>query len=211
VPAGPNAGLQVRTEGGGHLLVQLLGAFEPAQDATAGRIVLVPATRVLDLVTARDGTDATIDLTTVPALAEPGQVAAVLLQVAADVGRRGGSVTVDGVPGGVRQTVFWSPTSGADRTRTGFLVVRTRLGRTGRADRDRRAGPAARSGPAREVLGNSGTPWHDRAGDQQIRSSAAPARPRSAAPCPRPDRPGVRAAAERGGARARGEHVGRPP
>jgi hypothetical protein len=123
VPVDPGRGPQVRTEGGGHLLVQLLGAFEPAQDATSGRVVPVPATRVLDLVPATDGKDATIDLAGVPALRESGRVGAVLLTVAADVGRHGGSVTVDGIPGGADQRVYWMPTAGTDRTRTGFLVV----------------------------------------------------------------------------------------
>jgi hypothetical protein len=123
VPAGADRGPQVRTEGGGHLLVQLLGAFEPARDATAGRLVAVPATRVLDLVPATDGKDATIDLTAVPALREPGRVGAVVLNVTADVGRNGGLVTVDGIPGGADQRVLWMPTTGTDRTRTGFLVV----------------------------------------------------------------------------------------
>ena len=49
------------------------------------------------------------------------------------------------------------------------------------------------------------------AGDQQTRRDAAPARPRAAAPRPRPDRPGVRAAAGRRGARPRRAHVGRAP
>jgi AraC-like DNA-binding protein len=48
--------------------------------------------------------------------------------------------------------------------------------------------------------------WHDLAGDQQTRRSAAPARPRAAAPRSRPDRPGVRAAAGRRGV-ARGAHT----
>jgi hypothetical protein len=59
------------------------------------------------------------------------------------------------------------------------------------------------------TLGNSGAMWHNLAGDQQIRSGAAPARPRAATPCARPDRPGVRAAAGRRGARPRRAHVGR--
>ena len=42
-------------------------------------------------------------------------------------------------------------------------------------------------------------------------AGAAPARPRAAAPRPRPDRPGVRAAAGRRGARPRRAHVGRAP
>src|SRR6266496_1121064 len=47
--------------------------------------------------------------------------------------------------------------------------------------------------------------------ERQTRRGAAPARPRAAAPRPRPDRPGVRAAAGRGGARPRRAHVGRAP
>src|SRR5919198_3594112 len=53
--------------------------------------------------------------------------------------------------------------------------------------------------------------WHDLAGGQQTRHGGAPARPRAAAPRPRPDRPGVRAAAGRRGARPRRAHVGRAP
>src|SRR6266540_386492 len=53
--------------------------------------------------------------------------------------------------------------------------------------------------------------WHDLAGGQQTGRSAAPERPRTAAPRPRPDRPGVRAAAGRRGARPRRAHVGRAP
>src|ERR1700694_4078261 len=57
----------------------------------------------------------------------------------------------------------------------------------------------------------SGATWHDLAGDQQTRRGAAPARPRAATPRPRPDRPGVHAAAGRRGARPRRAHVGRAP
>src|SRR6185437_8593150 len=48
-------------------------------------------------------------------------------------------------------------------------------------------------------------------GDQQIRRGPAPARPRAATPRPRPDRPGVRTAAGRRGARPRRKHVSRAP
>ncbi len=58
-------------------------------------------------------------------------------------------------------------------------------------------------------LGTSGVMCHDLAGDQQTRRGSASARPRAAAPCARPDRPGVRAAAGRRGARPRRAHVGR--
>src|SRR5260370_38769420 len=61
------------------------------------------------------------------------------------------------------------------------------------------------------VLGNSGAPLYDLACDQRTRLGAAPARPRAAAPRPGQDRPGVRAAAGRRGARSRRAHVGRAP
>src|SRR5688572_2605134 len=67
--------------------------------------------------------------------------------------------------------------------------------------------------PRRRVAqqGRVGATWHDFAGDQQTRRGAAPERPRAAAPRSRPDRPGVRAAAGRRGARPRRAHVGRAP
>nr|WP_258378249.1 hypothetical protein [Micromonospora endophytica] len=53
--------------------------------------------------------------------------------------------------------------------------------------------------------------WHDRGNGQQRCLGAAPARPRPAAPGPGPDRSGVRAAAQRRGARPGREHVRRTP
>ena len=53
--------------------------------------------------------------------------------------------------------------------------------------------------------------WHDRARDRQAGRGAAPRGPRAAAPRPRPDRSGVRAAARRRGAGPRRAHVGGPP
>jgi hypothetical protein len=84
-----------------------------------------------------------------------------------------------------------------------------------RSDTGTRSRPGARVGWTPEwgdaTLGNSGATWHDLAGDQQTRRGAAPARPHAAAPRSRPDRPGVRAAAGRRGARPRRAHVGRAP
>jgi len=53
--------------------------------------------------------------------------------------------------------------------------------------------------------------WIKFSGDQQTGRGAAPARPCAVAPCPRSDRPGVRAAAGRRSARARRSHVCRAP
>src|SRR5260370_26652522 len=67
-------------------------------------------------------------------------------------------------------------------------------------------------GPGRGTgLGIDGGATYDRACDQQTRRGAASARPCAAAPGPRPDRPGVRTAAGRRGARPRRAHVGRAP
>jgi len=128
VPISGDNRLRVRTQGGGHAIVSLVGAFEPAETATAGRIVPIPTTRVLRLVPKTDGKDARIDLASVSALAEAaspggGSAAAVLLQIAADVGTHGGFVIVDGAADRPDQQIFWSATAGTDRTRTGFAVV----------------------------------------------------------------------------------------
>jgi hypothetical protein len=122
VRIGPDATLRVRT-GGGHLLVNLVGAFQPVQVSSAGRIVPVPAVPVLRLVPRTDGNDATIRLSDVPALRRAGPISALLLQIAGDVGSHGGSVAVGSAPGGLNQTIFWNATSGTDRTRGGFVVV----------------------------------------------------------------------------------------
>jgi hypothetical protein len=120
---GADAELRARTEGGGRLLVNLVGAFEPVEASTAGRIVAVPATEVLRLVPATDGKDATIDLTTVPALSGAGTVSAALLQITADVGVNGGFVATGTAADARDQMMYWMPTSGDDRTRGGFQVV----------------------------------------------------------------------------------------
>jgi hypothetical protein len=123
VRLGRRDGLRARTEGGGHLLVNLVGAFEPAETSSSGRIVPVPATPVLRLVPATNGKIATVDLTGVPAVRDAGTVAAVLLQISADVGHNGGFIEMGPEAGALDHRVFWSPTAGEDRTRNGFLVV----------------------------------------------------------------------------------------
>ena len=122
VRIGPDARLRARVEGGGHLVVNLVGAFQPAETADSGRIVAIPATRALELVPAIDGHDAVIAVERVPTLAKAG-LSAVLLQVSADVGRHGGFIQVGRDPQHFKQEFYWSATSGSDRVRDGFLVV----------------------------------------------------------------------------------------
>ena len=115
VPLGKDGPVRVSTAGGGHLVVNLIGAFEPVVRSTGGRIVAVPPVRVVRLVPQVDGRkDATIDAASVPGLA-PGTAAAILLQVAADVGTNGGFVRLSGSANRPEQPVFWSATAGAER------------------------------------------------------------------------------------------------
>ncbi|GAA4732120.1 hypothetical protein [Phytohabitans rumicis] len=123
VGVGSDGEALARTGGGGHLLVNLVGAFQPVEEATSGRIVVVPPTQVLRLVPDTDGKDATIDLSRVPAVRKAGTIGAALLHISADVGRRGGFVALGDSAKKLDQRVFWMATSGADRTREGFLVV----------------------------------------------------------------------------------------
>jgi hypothetical protein len=122
VPARERGKLTALTEGGGHLLVNLVGAFVPVEAATAGRVVATPPTEVLRLVPDTAGKDAAIELSAVPTLAA-GTYTAVMLQVAADVGRNGGSLAVGVRPDRLGQQVYWAATSGNDRTRAGFMIV----------------------------------------------------------------------------------------
>jgi hypothetical protein len=119
---GADGVLLVRTEGGGKLVVNLVGAFEPVEKSTSGRVVPVPATQVVKLVPKTDGKYATVDLSAVPALRDGGY-AAVLLQFSADVGANGGFVETGLSVDRLDQRILWNPTTAEDRIRGGFLVV----------------------------------------------------------------------------------------
>ncbi|HEX6685333.1 MAG TPA: hypothetical protein VF062_21260 [Candidatus Limnocylindrales bacterium] len=119
---GADGALRVRTEGGGKLVVNLVGAFEPVEKSTSGRVVPVPASQVLNLVPKSDGKFATVDLSAVPALRDGGY-SAVLLQFLGDVGTNGGFVEVGLSPDKLNQKILWNPTTAQDRIRNGFLVV----------------------------------------------------------------------------------------
>ncbi|MBQ1023851.1 hypothetical protein [Micromonospora sp. C95] len=119
----PDGDLRASATGGGDLLVRLVGVFEPAQRSDAGRIVAVPPARVVTLVPRTDGKKARVPLAEVRQLADAGPISAVILQVSADVGGNGGFVSAGTRAGDLNQTVYWSATSGDDRTRGGLMVV----------------------------------------------------------------------------------------
>jgi hypothetical protein len=121
--------LQVRAQGGGRLIVNLMGVFRPAESATAGRIVTLQTQPVLKLTPKIDGNDATIDVASIPALRGAGSLSAVLLNLDGDVGTHGGFVAMGPSAGNLPQQVYWGATQGTDRTRHGFLVVPVAGGR----------------------------------------------------------------------------------
>ena len=121
--------LRARTEGGGRLVVNLVGAFEPVEKSTSGRVVPVPATQVAKLVPKTDGKFATVDLSAVPALRGVGY-AAVVLQFIADVGANGGFVETGLSTDRLDQKILWNPTTTQDRIRGGFAVIPVAAGGT---------------------------------------------------------------------------------
>jgi hypothetical protein len=125
---GADHDLRLRSQGGGSLQVDLVGVFVPATTVRAGRLVVTSPTRLLTLVPGRDGNDAAIDLTRIPALRPAGAASAVLLQVSGDVGKHGGYVALGRTASKLDQTVFWSATSGTDRIRPGFVIAPVRSG-----------------------------------------------------------------------------------
>ncbi|MFF5216703.1 hypothetical protein [Micromonospora sp. NPDC000442] len=119
----PDGDLRASTTGGGDLLIRLVGVFEPADRSDAGRIVAVPPARVVTLVPRTDGKKASVALAEVRQLADAGPISAVILRVTADVGSNGGLVSAGTRAGDLNQTVYWSATSGSDRTRSGLMVI----------------------------------------------------------------------------------------
>jgi hypothetical protein len=127
VPLAPPGGagdrrLAVRTGPGGHVVVDLVGAFEATTVSSAGRFVATDATRVAHLETARDGREASIDLSAAPGL-PAGQVGAALALVTADVGANGGHVGLGARPGAPDRQLQWGPGGTSPQRRALALLV----------------------------------------------------------------------------------------
>jgi hypothetical protein len=121
--------LRLRSQGGGRVIVNLVGVFAPAKSATGGRVVTLATSPVLKLTPKVDGNDATIDVASLPSLRTAGSLSAVMLNFDGDVGVHGGFVAMGPAGGTLRQQVFWGATQGPDRTRHGFLVVPVSAGK----------------------------------------------------------------------------------
>ncbi len=126
VPHSPGAPITVTTDGGGHLVVDLIGYFEDVDAAgagsAAGRFVPVATQRLARLVTEVDGREAVVSPLANPALPASG-VSSVVVRITADVGGEGGMVRLGADPEALPNTMMWAETSGDDRTRQGVAIV----------------------------------------------------------------------------------------
>ena len=122
VPWVPDEPVEVTTAGGGHLVVDLVGYFEPVAATAAGRFVPVATQRVARLVTEVDGREAVVSPLANPALPASG-ASSVLLRITADVGGEGGMVRLGQDLEALPNTMMWAATSGDDRTRQGVAIV----------------------------------------------------------------------------------------
>src|SRR4051794_13845169 len=124
VLVGRDQRVRVSSTGGGRLIVELTGIFERADSATAGRVVALPAQRILTLRPLQDGRhDAVVDALRVGPVHAVGSVSAVVLHVTAEVGDHGGHLAEGRSLQQANQVIYWSATSSGDRTRHGFLIV----------------------------------------------------------------------------------------
>jgi hypothetical protein len=119
-----------RSTSGGHLVADLVGAYAPVSAATAGgRTIVVPPQRVAHRVTAQVGHDGVVPALAPAAIPDRG-VGAVLIRLTADVGKRGGILTLGPSPSQLDTTLRWSPPTGADNVRRALAFVA--LDRSGR-------------------------------------------------------------------------------
>jgi hypothetical protein len=113
--------LTVRNSAGGHLVVDLVGSFEPASEGTnSGRFVPVDSARITELETAVDGREAMLSFEQVtPA----GGASAVLAVIVADVGADGGVVRLGPGAHAYDQMLMWGPADEANRQRRGLVLI----------------------------------------------------------------------------------------
>ncbi|MEM7272164.1 MAG: hypothetical protein AAF547_03700 [Actinomycetota bacterium] len=116
--------LRVTSEGGAHLVVDLVGVFVADGPSAAGRIVPVAPQPLTRLVTAVDGPRATVQPLGTATLPSTG-VAALVVRVGADVGDRGGVVTLGPGDGTGEQPnlMLWGPAGDTDNRRFGVAIV----------------------------------------------------------------------------------------
>ncbi len=112
--------ISIRSTGGGHLVVDVVGSFEASEATTAGRFVPVGASGVTRLETAVDGREADIEFgSSVPV----DRAAAMLVAINADVGTEGGMVRLGSAPAAYDQMLMWAPAASENNGRRGLAII----------------------------------------------------------------------------------------
>ncbi len=107
------------TTSGGHLVVDLVGTFEPSAATRTGRFVAVSPDRIATLDNAIDGTDADLAF----GRAVGAGVSAVLVSISGEVGGDGGIVRIGKQADAYDQMMMWSPAVGDSRVRHGLALI----------------------------------------------------------------------------------------
>lgn len=130
----------VRSSAGGHLVIDVVGAFEPVDaPVAAGRFVAVDRYRIGRLITADEGRELELPLSgrawidDIAYDAEGSQTlgpdydlsdaTAVLALITADVAGEGGAIRIGPAHGEYGQMLMWGPASGEDRIRQGLAIL----------------------------------------------------------------------------------------
>ncbi len=115
--------LSIQSGAGGHLVVDLVGSFEPAPNgAAAGRFIPLGGAEVTYQVPANDGPNAVIDFSSTDFSAGGSTASAYLIMVTADVGDDGGTVRLGPAQDDHNQVLMWGPSNGNRQARALAIV-----------------------------------------------------------------------------------------
>ncbi len=114
--------LTIRSSAGGHLVVDLVGAFEPSGASSAGRFISVDPVEIANLETATEGRDLDIAFTTGGGIPFE-QASAVLVEIQADVGTEGGMISIGPEADAYDQMLMWAPAAPENPLRRGLVLL----------------------------------------------------------------------------------------
>jgi hypothetical protein len=122
VPTAPGSPLTVTNDAGGHLVLDVVGEFQPVTSSAAGRFVSTDPVRIAHLVTKVDGREGVLDATRIGDEAAR-QSSALLVLVTAVIGRKGGTVSMGPEHGQYDQMLHWGPNDGRQLQRRGVALL----------------------------------------------------------------------------------------
>ena len=122
VPRATADDLTVTVEGGGHVVIDVVGYFELSGPAAEGRFVSVAPQPLGRLQTDSQGRQLTLTAADSGALPDEG-VGSVMVRIRADVGSEGGQVQLGPRADDLPNLMMWPPTTDGDRNRHGLAIV----------------------------------------------------------------------------------------